>query len=102
MSFKECKTKKERIEFIRENLSKDARWAIRGMLRVFANQTQDEQVQEDTKHHNGIGFTGADAHLLTSFSKQVHAGRTLSEKQMFHVFKRMPKYAAQLEREVAA
>lgn len=102
MSFANCKTKKERIAFIREKLGTDARWAICGMLRVFANQTADEQATEDTKHDNGIGFAGCDATLLSSFAKQVERGRALSDKQMHYVFKKMPKYAGQLEREVAA
>ena len=101
MKFSDCKTKKERIAFIREAMGSDARQAVRGMMRVYANQTADEQAVEDTKYHNGIGFAGCDATLLSSFAKQVERGRTLSSKQMSYVFKKMPKYAAQLERAVA-
>lgn len=96
--YEDCKTVAERVEFIREAVAVDAKWAVRGMLRVFDNQTADEQAVEDTRHHNGIGFTGADANFLSSLSKQVKRGRTLSPKQMKYVFKKMPKYAAQLEK----
>lgn len=102
MKFVDCKTKKDRVAFIRRMVAEDASWAIRGMLRIYANQTADEQSSEDTKHLNGIGFTGSDANLLSSFAKQVERGRNLSDKQMFYVFKKMPKYAGQLEREAAA
>ena len=102
MKFADCKTKKERVAFIREAMGNDARQAVRGMMRIYANQTADEQAVEDTKYHNGIGFAGCDATLLSSFAKQVERGRTLSPKQMAYVFKKMPKYAAQLEREAAA
>lgn len=97
--FADCKTKKERVAFIREAVATDAKWAVRGMLAIYANQTRDEQASEDTRYHNGIGFAGCDANLLSSFAKQVERGRSLSAKQMHYVFKKMPKYAGQLENE---
>lgn len=98
------------IASFREKLANNAIWAIRGMLRIFQNQTTNEQDMESTEVDNGIGFTGVDAKLLTSFSKQVNSkidwlksknlpiywDRLLSEKQMKLVFKKMPKYAKQL------
>ena len=97
MNFNELKTKKARRQFIRERLGTDLRWAIRGLLRIFDNQTADEQRAEETRVWNNIGFTGADAHILSSFAKQVLKRRSLSEKQQRLLFKKMPKYAAQLE-----
>lgn len=88
------------IATIREKLESDARWALRGLLRIFANQTADEQAHEETNHENGVGFTGADAALLSSFAKQIEAGRTMSPKQMYLIHKKMPKYARQLFNEV--
>jgi len=95
--FQELQTKKARVAHIREQLANDQRWAIRGMLRVFENQTADEQQSDTTKFHNNIGFTGSDARLLSSFSKQVMKGRSMSNKQMAIIMKKMPKYAGQLE-----
>ena len=94
--FAELTTKKARLAYIREMVGSNEQWAIRGMLRIYERQTEDEQRSETTKYHNTIGFSGAHAEILSSFSKQVLAGRTMSEKQMFRIFKYMPRYARQL------
>jgi len=96
MSFADLKTKKARIEYVREALAKDVRWAQRGLIRIFENQTEDEQQHGDVVEDNGLGFTGTDADFLTSLAKQLIERGTLSPKQMVHVHKKMPKYGAQL------
>ena len=102
MKFQDAKTKKDRIAVIRAKLTNDPKWVIRGLLAVYANQTRDEQTAEAVKYHNGIGFTGTDGEILSSFAKQVEAGRQMSPKQMALLFRKMPKYARQLEAEAAA
>jgi hypothetical protein len=95
---------------IRVKLATNPMWAIRGVLAIYANQTPNEQIAEETNVDNGIGFTGCDAKLLSSFAKQVQNkidwvksknlpvmwDKLLSVKQMGIVFKKMPKYAKQL------
>lgn len=98
MSFRNLKTKKSRKEFIREKLSVDFNWASRGLIRIYENQTNDEQNSEDVKHNNGIGFTPADGPFLTSLAKQFQTRKFLSPKQTSLLHKKMPKYAGQLER----
>jgi len=95
--FAELTTKKDRIAFIRKQTSTSAKWAVRALVRIYANQTEDERCAHATKHDNGIGFTGADAEILSSFAEQVNKGQTLSPKQMALLFKKIPKYAKQLE-----
>ena len=98
-NFNELKTKKARTAYIKEMLGTNKAWAIRGLLRIYDNQTQDEQRSKDTRHWNKIGFTGADAYILTSFAQQVLENNFVgSKKQMGIVFSRMPKYAGQLEK----
>ena len=97
MSYTELKFKKDRVAFIKARVGVDAKWAIRGLLRIYADQTADEQAVGDTCVHNGIGFTGVDGHILSSFASQIERGRTMSAKQMNLIFKKMPKYAMQLE-----
>jgi hypothetical protein len=97
-AFNELNTKTARAAHIRKMVSCDARWAVRALVRIYEHQTDDEQRVGETREHNGVGFTGADANILSSFAEQVQRGRQLSEKQMRIVFKRMPKYARQLER----
>lgn len=96
-TFIACKTKKARVAFIREKLSTDDRWILRGLLVIYSNQTTDEQSAGMTKYNNNIGFTGADAAFLTSLAQQYQRKSFLSEKQMPYLRKKMPKYSGQLE-----
>ena len=91
-------TKKEMIAALKERLVSDDRWALRALLLVYRNQTDDEQHAQATLEHNGIGFSGPDAEILSSFAQQYQRRGTLSPRQM-HVLKRkMPSYAGQVLR----
>ena len=83
-------------EFIKSKLATDARWAIRGMIRIYEFQTAHEQASEHTEENNAVGFNGTDAEILTSFVKFYQKFNRLSDNQMKWVFKKMPKYAGQL------
>jgi len=96
-SFDELKTKKDRIAHIRTMLASNPQWAIKGLIRIYENQTDDEQANGITSHDNGIGFNGVDSELLSSFAEHINRGRTMSPKQMDLILKKMPKYARQLE-----
>jgi len=102
MSYGELKYKYERVAYIKEQVSVDPRWAIRGLLRIYADQTAEEQNAGHTHEHNGVGFTGVDGEILSSFAEQVNKGRIMSVKQMALIHKKMPKYATQLEKASAA
>lgn len=97
MSYQDCKFKKDRIALLREKLGTNDAWAIRGLTVIFDYQTADEQNAERTMDHNGVGFTGIDGEILSSFAKQIRTGRKMSKKQMDIIFKKMPKYAKQLD-----
>ena len=101
MSFASLTTKKARIEYTRTMLGTNDAWALRGLVRIFENQTEDEQAHATVSHNNGIGFTGIDGEFLTSLAKQYQKNGSLSAKQMVHVFKKMPKYAKQLVEAIA-
>lgn len=96
MKYAELTTKKARIAFIREMVATNEAWAVRALVRIYANQTAGEQSIGSTVEHNGVGFSGADSEILSSFASQVERGRKLSAKQLAIVFKRMPRYARQL------
>jgi hypothetical protein len=95
--FNELTTKKARIHHIREMLGRNPKWAVAALLRIYERQTEEEQASQSTHVHNGVGFTGADAEILSSFAQQVQRGRTLSAKQMDLLNRRIRKYARQLE-----
>lgn len=73
-------------------------WCKRALLRIYANQERDEQQFATVTQRNGVGFVPADAKLLSSLAEQVIANRRLSPRQWEILYKRMPKYAGQLQR----
>lgn len=89
-------TKAELLNFLRHMLTTNERWATAALLRIYDNQTADEQRTEATNHENGIGFTGGDARILTRFAEWYKSHGWLSPKQMRWVYEKMGKYAAQL------
>ncbi len=89
-------TKKALLAFLREQLRTDERWAVQGLLRIYANQTEDEQQAHETRDHNGIGFTSLDAEYLSACAKSHLDHGFISRGRMVYVLQKMPKYAAQL------
>ena len=89
-------TKKAIQAFLKSKLGTDAGWALRALVKIYENQTADEQATGSTHFINGIGFTGVDAEILTSFAGQLNRRGFLTEKQMNIVFKKMPKYWGQI------
>ena len=88
--------KAEVKSFIQSQLATNPAWAIKGLVKIYTLQTSDEQASDTTSHNNGVGFSGCDANILSSFAKQVKAGRNLSPKQMVIVYKKMPRYYRQI------
>ena len=83
-------------DFLKKQLSTNSNWALRGLVRIYERQTADEQAVMRTEVVNGVGFTGCDAEILSSFAEQYKRRGTLSEKQMVLVFKKMPRYWKQI------
>jgi len=84
---------KERIHKL---LDEDDRAVVRAALAIYARQTADEQVTADTKHNNGVGFSGYDAEPMTRFVRAVKNGWRISPKWMNFARKRMKHYHRQL------
>ena len=51
-------SKKGMIEQLRHRLASNDRRALRALMRIYQNQTDDELYCEATIERNGIGFTG--------------------------------------------
>jgi hypothetical protein len=83
-------------QFVKEKLSTDTVWAKKALIKIYEFQTLDEQKQRDTIYHNGVGFTGTDGRILTSFAKQLLKTGYLSDKQTELLMKKMPKYWIQV------
>jgi hypothetical protein len=82
--------------YIKQQLGSNSGWALRALVKIYERQTFDEQCSGSTKEDNGIGFSGVDANILSSFAIQVNKGRNLSVKQMALVYKKMPRYWKQV------
>jgi len=89
-------TKSATRTYVKTKLSTSEVWAKAALLKIFDFQTKDEQRYETTSEYNGVGFTGVDGEILTSFAKQLLLKGWLSPKQMTIVKKKMPKYWMQI------
>ena len=79
-----------------DNVLASDQWAVRALMAVYRNQTESEQESETTVVKNGVGFTGYDAEILTSFAKCYERRRFLTPKQMAVLRKRIVRYWKQL------
>jgi hypothetical protein len=89
-------TKQNIKEFLKHKLSTNIAWAVNGLMRIYDNQTAEEKEIEDVNRVNGIGFTGADAEILSGFVRYYHRNNKLTEKQTNILLNKMPKYWEQL------
>jgi hypothetical protein len=90
------KVSKYSKEMIQELLRTNDKALARGVVAIYKRQTESEQANQTTSVDNGMGFTGADAYILSSFAVQIGRGWTLSPKQRALAVKKMPKYWKQL------
>tara|TARA_R100000734_G_C3288255_1_gene80540 strand:- start:84 stop:458 length:375 start_codon:yes stop_codon:yes gene_type:complete len=89
-------TKTATRDYLKEQLAVNDKWIKKALIEILSNQTDDEVTNECTSNLNGIGFTGADAEILTSFAKQLMRRGYLSTKQMEITRRKMPKYWKQI------
>jgi len=69
---------------------------VRGMLRIYGLQTESEQVCGGTHESNGVGFSGVDGGIMSSFTEFYNKAGFLSKKQMVIARKKILKYTGQL------
>lgn len=68
----------------------------RAIVAIYQRQTHDEQHSSDTKHSNGIGFSGADARLGSYYARWILSGRRLSGHHLEKARAMSQKYVRQL------
>lgn len=68
------------------------------LKKIYGEQTADEQRAGETKHHNGVGFNGADSKFMSSICEQLIRRGWLSDKQKYCARKKLIKYNKQLTR----
>ncbi len=108
-SYGDCKTKKDKMAFLRHKLATDLVWASRGCVKIHDLQTESEKSIGDTTDDNGVGFSGFDARgmsylaswITKAMNKPTKWRRTFATaidqpKSIRKIHKIMPKYANQL------
>ena len=94
------------LALLRKLITENNEWACAALVRVYEGQTADEQASGSTREDNGIGFTGFDAPILTSFAERYLQWRAtpkearryaspFTERQYNCLRRMMGKYARQ-------
>lgn len=83
-------------EYIKWLLTMNDEAVGRAMVAIYNRQTWDEQQSSDTRHTNGIGFSGADARTGTYYAKWVLSGRKLTGNHLMKARMMSFKYVRQL------
>lgn len=68
----------------------------RAILLIYARQTAGEKTTMSTLEDNGIGFSGCDAELLSSYATQIQTRGWLTTNQLPHARRKIRKYWRQL------
>lgn len=89
-------TKSELKELLKKQIASSDNKAVHALMNIYAYQTDEEQSDGHTLDYNGVGFSGVDSQILSSFAEQYHTKGFLSEKQMKLLKRIMPRYASQL------
>jgi hypothetical protein len=89
-------SKSEMIEKLRKQINEKDSTAINTLMFVFAHQTNDEQIQDNVKYHNGMGFKPQDAERGSSFAKWYKDKGFFTAKQMNCIKRMVIKYAGQV------
>ncbi len=82
--------------FVVERLSTNDAWAVKALVRLYDFQTREEQRIECAIQRNYSGFNKPDSRILSSFAKQYLRKGWLSEKQLWVLKQRIPKYWKQI------
>jgi hypothetical protein len=89
-------TKEQIKNGLKYQIANDNNKAIHALMTIYSYQTDEEQSDGHTIEYNGVGFSGVDSQILSSFAEQYHTKGFLSEKQMNLLKRIMPRYANQL------
>lgn len=85
---------------VKNKLETDQRWQYRALVVLYQRQTDSEQVDKKSKIQNGVGFTGPDATILTSFAQFFEKNGFLTGKQQVILNHKIVKYSKQILEEI--
>lgn len=83
---------------IRHLVATNDKVLVGALMKLYAEQTSDEQANGETRHHNGRGFNGTDSKFLSSVAEFYKKRGFLTDKQKHCVRRKLAKYNKQLTR----
>lgn len=83
-------------ESIRELLLSNDRAVERAIVALYKRQTASEQYTKSTHKDNGVGFSAADARVLSSYAQEILGGYRLQAVNLYDARQRVLKYTQQL------
>jgi len=89
-------SKKDITNFVKYKLATNEVWAKKALLAIYSFQTLEEQSLKITTSYNEVGFSGADAEILSNFAEQLYQKGWLSRKQILLLMKKIVKYHRQI------
>lgn len=89
-------TQKSAKESLQALLDANDRAVYRAILLIYDRQTEAEKSTMSTVVDNGVGFSGCDAELLSSFATQLQDRGWLTSNQMAFARRKIRKYWKQL------
>lgn len=98
MAYKDLKTKKDKIQYLKDKLGFNLDCSIEGLMLIHGYQTPEELCASDTVEDNGVGFNAFDGSILTDIANKINSYgmSSLSDSEVNILFRRMPKYAKQI------
>lgn len=89
-------TQKAAKDALQGLLDSNDRAVYRAILLIYARQTDGEKTTMSTLVDNGIGFSGCDAELLSSYATQIQSRGWLTSNQLPYARRKIRKYWKQL------
>lgn len=83
---------------IRHLVATNDKVLVGALMKLYAEQTSDEQANGETRHNNGRGFNGTDSKFLSSVAEFYKKRGFLTDKQKACVRRKLAKYNRQLTR----
>ena len=92
----EVKTQKQWKEELQKLLKENDKALMKSVIAIYHLQTSAEKHRQETLEHNGVGFTGPDAKVMTKIALGLLYKKGLTQSQVETARYRMPKYWKQL------
>lgn len=95
-SWRNFKNQKQWEKHIKHLIRSNYKAAIRALLIVYKNQTEEEKAESKSIDHNNIGFSNNDDYELSNLAVKAKSNQFITIDEIKLIQKKMPKYWRQL------